>query len=225
MKYFWMFFALISLDVNASQWNSVIDEAATRHGVNRYILRAIVSVETHGRPWSFNTDGEGFHFNSKAEAINSLYELNQNPWMVKIKTTAGENIRQFFPSETFALTYLENYIKNNSVEILNDSGKSVQRGQARVRKLWTFNTDIGIAQINYRYFGENKPVQQWFDPAFNLDFAASLLAMHKKVTGDDIQAAGRYHSKTKVHRERYLRELIPVYNREVSRAQDSIVIR
>tara|TARA_R110002124_G_scaffold128157_23_gene288791 strand:+ start:19443 stop:20138 length:696 start_codon:yes stop_codon:yes gene_type:complete len=228
MKYLLLIIFTFTDICSASSYDHLIDAAAQRHGLDRFVLRALINVETQGNPWSFNCDGEGFSFDSKQEALISLFQLSQNPWMVKVSTRSHQKIRHFFPNRNFAETYLNELVNNSSdpaianIRILSDDEKAVHEGQARIRKLWMINTDIGIAQINYRYFGENRPVQHWFDPAFNIDFAASLLAQHKQVTGDDIEAAGRYHSKTPSLRDLYLEKLIPAYNREIANENSQI---
>ncbi len=222
---------LYSTGSAASQYDALINAAAQRHGVDPVVLRSIVQVETQKHPWSFNVDGEGFKYSSKAEAVNALYRLNQIPWMVKIRPVEGSQVRRFFPTQHSASAFYSAYQQQQAatgkpqVRLNTDNGKSVDRGEARIRKLWMLNTDIGIAQINYRYFGDGRPVQHWFDPSYNLDFAASLLAKHKRRTGSEIEAAGLYHSGTKKYRDRYMEKFMPVYNMEKNNAASALVTR
>jgi len=216
----------------ASPYDRLIDAAAIRHGVDPFVMRAIVQVETGKNPWSINVDGEGFRFGSAQEAVNALWQINQNPWLVRIVPHEGRPIRQFFPNETFARSFLDRYQRNQmhqgrrTVNIRTDDGKAVAKGEGRVRQLWMINTDLGIAQVNYRYHGKSRAyVQRWFDPAFNLDYAASLVAQHKRKHGDDLRAAGYYHSATKEHREKYMAKLVPIFHQEKSNAYPPIAIR
>lgn len=221
--------ALLSSTVLASPYDRVIDTAAKKHGVDPYVLRAIAQVESQKHPWTFNADGEGFRLQSAQQAIQALHALNRSPWMLKIRGNDNSVHREFFTNEHAALaafTVLNNTKPNwRGLVLRTDNKKEVKEGQARIRKLWMLNTDIGIAQINYRYHGGGLPVQHWFDYSFNLDYAARLLAEHKKHTGNDLDAAGRYHSKTQRHREAYMRKILPAYNREKRNAQNIIATR
>lgn len=217
--------ALVASPAFASPYDSMIDAAARRHGVDPIVMRSVVQKETQGRPWAFNCDGEGFYFESQERAILALWQISRNAWLVKIGVSKGETLRQFFPSEAHARAFLSAYraaqrrVGTNSVFLRTDDGKSVSVGEARIRQLWVVNTDIGIAQVNYRFHGVSRArVQQWFDPAYNLDYAASLIASHKRAGRSDIDAAGDYHSKTPSARAAYMKKLIPIYQREKARA-------
>jgi hypothetical protein len=225
MRAFAIGLLFLALPADASPYDSKIDSAAYRHGIDPIVFRAVIQQETNKTPWTFNCDGEGFYFNSKQQAVMALWQINSNPWMVKILPTTGGIIRQFFPDTSHAQAFLRSYregqkkIGMTQVNLLNDSGKAISKGEARIRTLWTFNTDIGIAQVNYRFHGVNRAnVQKWFDPDFNLNYAASLIALHKRGGKSDLDAAGDYHSKTPSVRAKYLQSLMPIYKREKTNA-------
>lgn len=215
----------------ADPYDSLIDAAADRHGVDPVVLRAVVQKETRKRPWAFNCDGEGFYFNTKEQAVIALWQISKNPWMVKIVSTKRETRRHFFQASHQAKAFLSAYQNaqdrsgHSRVVERTDPIKEVKSGQARIRQLWVVNTDIGIAQVNYRFHGvERARVQQWFEPAFNLDYAASLIATHKRRKGSDLEAAGDYHSRTPSVRAVYMKELLPIYKREKERAIPALAI-
>ncbi len=215
----------------ASPYDHLIDSAARRHGIDPVVMRAIVQKETGKTPWTFNCDGEGFYFNQKNQAVWALWQITRNPWMVKIVPKKGQTIRQFFPTPSAAKSFLLSYQQSQTkvglkpVTLRQDDNKSVSRGEARIRQLWVVNTDIGIAQVNYRFHGATRArVQQWFEPAYNLDYAASLVAKHKKQGKTDLQAAGDYHSKTPKVRSIYMKDLLPIYQREKARAITTFAI-
>lgn len=223
---------LFSASLSASPYDPMIDAAAYRHGIDPIVLRAVVQHESKKHPWTFNCDGEGFYFNSMQAAIIALWQISKNPWMVKIRPAAGESIRQFFPDAGRARAFLDAYRAAQyrsgtaSAVLRADPGKSVNPGEARIRQLWVVNTDIGIAQVNYRFHGVDKArVQQWFDPYYNLNYAASLIASHKRRSGSDLDAAGDYHSTTPSIRAEYLRKLLPTYKREKARAVSVIAVQ
>jgi hypothetical protein len=211
--------------VDASPYDAMIDQAASRKGVDRFVLRAIAQQESQKNPWTFNADGEGFQFETKEQAVAALWGISQSPWMTKIVPLEGQGqmLRRFFNSENAAQSFLQGYqrsMKQQSNAVpkqRTDQVKEVKFGEARVRKLWMYNTDIGIAQINYRFHSKNiTSVQRWFDPAFNLDYAATLLAKHKAKFGNDLTAAGYYHSGTPEYRQAYMKAIIPLYRKELS---------
>lgn len=68
--------------------------------------------------------------------------------------------------------------------------------------------DIGCMQINMRWHGEEFPSEEaMFDPERNVDYAARFLRNLYRQTGSWEQAAGRYHSGTQKHQNRYLTSL------------------
>ncbi len=223
--------ALIATASSASPYDPLIDSAAKRHGIDPIILRAVAQQESGKNPWSFNADGEGFRFASRESAINALYAINTAPWMVKVKPFKGEGkvYRRFFRDQASAQQYLNRYLAEQrlhgkrSISQRTDDSKTLDHGQARVRRLWLLNTDIGIGQVSYRFHGQNRAsVQQWFNPVVNLDYAASLIAKHKKEHGSDLEAVGIYHSKTPSIRAEYMKRFMPIYQKEISRAKQNL---
>lgn len=68
--------------------------------------------------------------------------------------------------------------------------------------------DVGCMQVNQKWHGRAfGSLEQAFDPAANVDYAARFLAQLKQETGDWWAAAGRYHSATEEHRDVYLAAL------------------
>lgn len=68
--------------------------------------------------------------------------------------------------------------------------------------------DVGCMQVNQRWHGRAfSTLEQAFDPAMNVDYAARFLVGLYRETGDWWKAAGRYHSATDTHKEVYLTAL------------------
>ena len=206
-----------------SAYDQIIDRQARNHGIDPYVLRAIAQQESNKKPWTFNADGEGFHFETKAKAVSALWSLTKAPWLVKINPPeGGKVIRRFFSSKASAAAFLNSYQRGRKVmnksmlAVRMDGEKDVGRGEARIRRIWLLNTDIGIAQINYRYHGQGKAsIQKWFDPSFNLGYAARHLAnLKKQYRVGDVEAAGYYHSKTPSVRNKYLSSFKRKYEKE-----------
>ncbi len=102
------------------------------------------------------------------------------PWTVN---AAGEGA--FFHSREEALNWV----------------RSKQRGGVQ-------SIDVGCMQVNQKWHGGKfASLEQAFDPAVNVDYAARFLVGLFHDTGDWWAAAGRYHSATDTHREVYLAAL------------------
>ncbi|MEX6780145.1 hypothetical protein [Pseudomonas aeruginosa] len=208
-----------------SQYDTLIDSAARSKGIDPIVMRAIAQKESGKHPWTFNCDGEGFYFKTKNQAVWALWQISKNPWMAKVIPVKGEPVRQFFPTRQAASAFMDSYKSAQiragllPITVRSDNLKELKSGQGRIRQLWVVNTDIGIAQVNYRFHGVSKArVQQWFDPAYNLNYAASEVARHKRSGKSDLEAAGDYHSKTPSIRSIYMKALLPIYQREKARA-------
>lgn len=215
----------------ASPYDPMIDYAARKHGVDPILLRAITAQESKKNPWTFNADGEPFQYQDKETAVRVLWSLTKAPWMTKLVTQDKQIIRRFFSNQSAAQSWANSMqrlqIGGRSYSLTQriDDSKDVKKGEIRVRHLRLINTDIGIAQINYRWNGQGiATVQQWFDPRFNLDYAATRLGTLKKKHGSDLAAAGYYHSKTEKYRKKYLSDLLPRYNEEKRNASVSVAI-
>lgn len=72
--------------------------------------------------------------------------------------------------------------------------------------------DYGLMQINSIHF---KTLRQWgiderniMDPKVNIYVGSWILSEHIKAQGFNFKALGSYHSKTKVHQDKWLKRLI-----------------
>ncbi|MGE8063958.1 lytic transglycosylase domain-containing protein [Pseudomonas sp. NPDC089569] len=226
-----LLFSLISASqASASPYDPLIDYVATQKGVDPIVLRTIAAQESNKNPWTFNADGEGFQFGDKNSAVQTLWALTKFPWMVKFVSSRKTMTRRFFANQLEAQSFAETVRRSNSGNgtaflLRTDDSKDVEPGQVRFRQLRLINTDIGIAQINYRWHGQGiATVQQWFDPRFNLNYAADHLADLKKKYGSDLAAVGYYHSSTPAHRKRYIADFMPKYKTEKRNASVPLAI-
>ncbi|TDK50200.1 lytic transglycosylase domain-containing protein [Antarcticimicrobium luteum] len=68
--------------------------------------------------------------------------------------------------------------------------------------------DVGCMQVNQKWHGGGfVSLEQAFDPAMNVDYAARFLLSLFRESGDWWKAAGRYHSATETYSEVYLSAL------------------
>ncbi len=209
--------------VLASSYDPMIDAAAMRHGVDRIVLRAIAQHESRKHPWVFNADGEPFRFDDKNATVQALWGLSQVPWMVKARPIQGKGSRRFFHSQQAAQAYASRLATMSSLKLRTDDRKEVDRGEIRVRKLRMKNTDLGIAQINYRWHDAGTAsVQRWLDPAYNLDYAASYLARLKREHGTDLNAVRFYHDNRSEFQKAYMADFMPKYEQEKRNARISL---
>ncbi|MFT3687646.1 hypothetical protein [Paenirhodobacter sp.] len=80
--------------------------------------------------------------------------------------------------------------------------------------------DVGCFQINYRWHGEAfELIDQMFEPLANAMYAARFLAELHAETGSWNAAAGAYHSRTKVHADRYSARFASVRQKFLSEDQ------
>src|SRR5690606_17744495 len=88
----------LAAKVTASPYIPLIDAAATRHGIDPIVLRAIVEQESNKYPWVANIDGESLRFPNKPNAVRTLWMISRAPWMVKSIDQKGRSHRRFFRS-------------------------------------------------------------------------------------------------------------------------------
>jgi Transglycosylase SLT domain len=131
------------------------------------------------------------------EAGRRKENLTVWPWAVNVD---GKGM--FFRSRTEAV---------DRVRALQASGKQ--------------SIDVGCMQVNLKWHGDGfASVEQAFDPATNVDYAARFLLSLYRREGDWWKAAGVYHSKTLARQEIYLAAL--GRNQQVANAEiDQIMAR
>jgi hypothetical protein len=116
---------------------------------------------------------------------------------------------------------------------VNAAGKGMffgsrQEAVERVRALQATgmqSIDVGCMQVNLKWHGRGfKSVEQAFDPATNVEYAARFLLSLYRREGDWWKAAGSYHSSTPARQEIYLASL--AHNQRVANAEiDPILAR
>ena len=197
--------------VCASQYGALINIKAHKYGLDPDILTRVVEIESSGNSAAFNVDGEGFSPDSVSQSMAMLVEINAQPWMVKIRRLSGIGYRRmFFQNIMSAQKYVTALTRRLPKIRLVCSGrcKLTKPGDTLIRKLNVVSTDIGLGQINYRYHGKRLRDQHhwytWFNPSFNLDYAAKHLAELKKRHGSDAAAVAHYHSRTSKLQKAYL---------------------
>jgi len=213
----------LAANLSASPYIPLIDAAASRHGIDPIVLRTIAEQESNKYPWVANVDGESLRFPDKPNAVRNLWMISRAPWMVKSVDVRGQVHRRFFRSQQAASSYIAQLTRTTGLKRRHDQVRSLSRGEYRLRRLNLENTDLGIAQINYRWHGKGiASVEKWLDPAFNLNYAASFLASLKRKHGTDLAAAGFYHSGNTKPRQVYMADFLPRYEKELRNARVSL---
>lgn len=159
----------------ARQCTQYFPTAEKRHGIPNHLLAAISSAES-GRwhsglempvpwPWTINAEGQGYYFNSKAEAI--------------AKTAA-----------------------------LMRAGKR--------------SIDVGCMQVSLKHHPNAfASLNDAFDPAQNVEYAAKFLRANYDDLGDWVKATAAYHSRTPYYGSRYLSLIERTWNRIVAKVQQA----
>ncbi len=73
--------------------------------------------------------------------------------------------------------------------------------------------DIGLMQINSRWWAGRAPPQALLEPCTNLEWGASILAQARAQVGSRWQAVGRYHGGTSREQLRYMRAVFAAWRR------------
>jgi hypothetical protein len=213
------------VSASIENYRGTIADAAKTYGINPSILAAIVIIESNGRPWTFNIDGEGMHFPSRNKAIEKFNHIIKNRWLVKFRTAENRISRVYFPTRSKALNWINrsNSLGTASYSLIEKKLIPVERGQIVLRKLNLINTDIGLSQINYRWHGEKYKERfgfyQWLNPDLNLYYAAKHIKELYTRHGDMYKAVAYYHSSTKNNQKKYLKKFIKAYKKEVDKTR------
>jgi soluble lytic murein transglycosylase-like protein len=108
-------------------------------------------------------------------------ESNLNPLALNIKGKAF-----FFEDKNSALSAINKAITSGIVSI-----------------------DIGLAQINYKWHGENfTSVESMLSPELNIGYAAQLLSKLKITHRDWHKAVRHYHSANSTYNQKYSRKVV-----------------
>jgi hypothetical protein len=97
---------------------------------------------------------------------------------------------------------------NGKSLFFNDKDKAIKAINEAIASGAT-NLDIGLAQINYRWHGENfTSVDSMLSPELNINYAAELLSKLKLTHGDWHKALRYYHSAKPIHHKAYSRKVV-----------------
>ena len=97
---------------------------------------------------------------------------------------------------------------NGKSLFFNDKDKAIKAINEAIASGAT-NLDIGLAQINYRWHGENfTSVDSMLSPELNINYAAELLSKLKLTHGDWHKALRYYHSARPIHHKAYSRKVV-----------------
>lgn len=186
----------------------LFERTAARHELEPEMLRAIAKVETNLYPWAVNINWESFRPESPYQAVRLIRKVRQNPWLLRVTYSNGSN-RLFFPSGPAARHALDGL--RHRAALLGIEAPF----QWEIRKLDVRSVDIGLMQINWKFHGEHfDSMEELFDPATNLDYAARFLSLLLKQHGDLETAVAHYHSSTPEYQAIYLKNFRRVYDEQ-----------
>lgn len=186
----------------------LFDRTAARHELEPELLRAIAKVESNLYPWAININWESFRPESPYQAVRLIRKVRQNPWLLRVDY-ADESHRLFFPSGRAAQQALAGLRQRATLMGIDPPH------QWEIRKLDVRSVDIGLMQINWKFHGEHfESMEELFDPATNMDYAARFLRKLLKEHGDTETAVAHYHSNTSHFQEIYLKNFRAVYEQQ-----------
>ncbi len=187
----------------------LFERTAARHELQPELLRAIAKIESNNYPWAVNINWESFRPESPYQAVRLIRKVRQNPWLLRVDYENGSN-RLFFPSGPAAQKALAGLRQRAALMGIEPPH------QWEIRKLDVRSVDIGLMQINWKFHGENfESMEELFDPATNLDYAARFLGQLLKQHGDLESAVAHYHSSTLQFQEIYLKNFREAYAQQL----------
>ncbi|HVL01636.1 MAG TPA: lytic transglycosylase domain-containing protein [Dongiaceae bacterium] len=200
--------ALLTVPVTAALGGDLFDRTAARYELEPELLRAIAKVESNLYPWAININWESFRPESPYQAVRLIRKVRQNPWLLRVDY-ADRSDRLFFPTGLAAQQALAGL--RQRATLLDIPAPH----QWEIRKLDVRSVDIGLMQINWKFHGEHfESMEDLFDPATNLDYAARFLRQLLKTHGDLETAVAHYHSSTIQFQEIYLKNVRAVYEQQ-----------
>lgn len=132
-------------------------------------------------------DGQDTNKLSAAVAKAKIQAVAATAQQFKVR---GRNFAKRFRNKASAVAFVE---------------KLIQHGHK--------NVDIGLMQVNWMYHGKNfSNVAEAFEPRHNAGYAVKYLKQHKQTRGW-WASVGRYHSGTKKHAKRYIKNVWAMYRR------------
>ena len=158
-------------------------------------------------------------------AVKSVILLNNTVYAMDIETTDSkdyilniiklEEAKHSIPSGLLlALVKTESNLNplalniNSKSLFFNDKEKAIKAINKSIAS-GVVSIDIGLAQINYRWHGENfTSVDSMLSPELNINYAAELLGKLKLTHGDWHKALRHYHSANSVHNQKYSRKVV-----------------
>ena len=204
---------LLLLSGLARAEGDLFDRTAQRHGLSAELLRSIALVESRMYPWAVNINWESFHPPTPWQAVQLIEQAQKRPWLLKV-FYKNNNHRLFFQSGKDAQLALQNLLAR--AKFLDTEIPQ----QWEIRRLDVRSVDIGLMQINWKFHGEHfASMQELFDPATNLDYAARFLKSLLDQHGDLEKAVAHYHSSTEEFQIRYLQAFRQVYEKQLLAAR------
>jgi hypothetical protein len=100
-----------------------------------------------------------------------------------------------------------------------DSKQAAVAEVKRLARTGVRNIDVGCMQVNLHYHGQAfDSIEDAFEPAINVAYAAQYLKALQRVAKDWRQAAGYYHSTTPERTEAYMQKVVRLWDERTGRA-------
>lgn len=180
-------------------------EAESKYGLPSGFLVTIAAIESRFSNSAINVDGVSFWFEDEKEAIDMLYNITRNPYLLRVKRLDGSEFKFFANSEATAQSRVEEFVRRGYQVIKQMDPKSKEMRDFRL--LNTRSTDVCMLQINnHAHIRDNfKSINQIMDIDTCISYGAQYLARMIERHGPK-NGVGCYHNCYigRAHHNRYL---------------------
>ena len=227
----WSFSAFASIptqvktNVARDAWLAV-NKIEKKYNIPKGLLLSMSLVETgqgvgsHMLPWPYTVGinpTKNYTFTKQVDALEKLDKLRRIGFKRVDLRLNGKKYDNISP------TRAEKLLGDHASGTVQLQGQHFSKRFEDAKKAGTFtrhvlqqgydNVDIGLMQINWHWHGKHfASVEQAFDPAINAGYAVKYLKQHREER-DWWNSVGRYHSGTKKHATRYIRNVYAMYRR------------
>lgn len=174
---------------------SVYDIVGQRYNVDPNLLKAYAMVESHGKPWTLDINGEPAACTSRSRLVAGFDYVQTRPWMITVPTGYARSLYRLKGAANCVFRgvgydRLWFHTRESAIRFC----KIRHLGSCQVQHKDVSSTDVGLMQINWAAHRSSIPnVAVLADPIYNVAFGATFLIKLAKRYGP-WQALAYYHN-------------------------------